>query len=203
MPYTNLREIPGWEGLYSVTDDGRVWSHERTRRTHHGGLAKIKGRWLTAKPNAYGYPRVTLCTDQRRRYTMVHRLMALAFLPNPLGLETINHRNGIRHDNQLENLEWCTQADNVRHGFRNGLSPARQQHTAALAFTNNRRSKLAKLSRWLQARADAINGEPTPQPPANRPRPPQEYRSPNHPADTDRAPNGREHAARRDDAPSA
>ena len=58
----------------------------------------------------------------RQKWFSLHRLLAEAFIPNPLNKKTINHKNGIKFDNRLKNLEWATQSENVAHAFRTGLT---------------------------------------------------------------------------------
>jgi len=63
--------------------------------------------------------------DYRKVSAKVHRLIAIAYIPNPLGKEQVNHINGIKHDNSIDNLEWCTQSENIRHALDTGLKPYR------------------------------------------------------------------------------
>ena len=68
----------------------------------------------------HGYIKVRLCKKGRIYNKLVHRLLAQAFIPNPNNYPIINHINGIRHDNRIENLEWCTQSHNLKEAFRLG-----------------------------------------------------------------------------------
>lgn len=110
-------DIPGWEGRYQVSDDGYV----RSLVGLHGKPAPPHE--LKQKLNHYGYPVVCLRERPAKRieYPTVHRLVAIAFLPNPERKTQVNHINGIKTDNRVENLEWCTNAENIRHAFDNGL----------------------------------------------------------------------------------
>ena len=101
-----IKPVPGYEGLYSVSDDGRVFSHVRNRE-------------LKPKTDRYGYKAVTLFKDGTRYYTTVHRIVAKAFIPNPLSKQCVNHINEIKTDNRVENLEWVTIEENDNHGTRN------------------------------------------------------------------------------------
>ena len=101
-----VKPVPGYEGLYSVSDDGRVFSHVRNRE-------------LKPKIDRYGYKAVTLFKDGKSHYTTIHRIVAKTFLPNPLTKRCVNHINEIKTDNRVENLEWVTVKENDNHGTRN------------------------------------------------------------------------------------
>ena len=90
------KDIPGYEGVYQVSNLGRVMSHKR------GSWKIIKG---TKKDN--GYLVVWLCSDKMRQH-YVHRLVAQAFLLNPQNFNYVNHKNEKKDDNRASNLEWCT-----------------------------------------------------------------------------------------------
>jgi len=119
------RTIPGSEGHYSVSSVGRVRSEPIP--TRHVG--RQRGRILTCSPDNKRYPQFCMCLVGGRRQTMkVHRAVALAFLgPRPEGHQ-INHRSGDKTDNRVENLEYVSCRENIRHAWRTGLcSSARRR----------------------------------------------------------------------------
>lgn len=95
--------IDGYDGLYEVSTEGRV----RNTKT---------GKLLRQSANNKGYMRVELRKTERRNRPLVHRLVANAFIPNPEGLPQVNHKDEIKTNNKVENLEWCTPYYNVHHG---------------------------------------------------------------------------------------
>jgi len=99
------KPMPGFEGYYLISNRGNVWSVRTSK------LLKIK------TTNA-GYARVTPCVNGYRKECAVHRLVALAFIPNPENKPTVNHKNENKLDNRVENLEWATNAEQNVYGTR-------------------------------------------------------------------------------------
>lgn len=108
------KDIEGFEGLYQVSNLGRVKSldHE-DMRGHH-----VKGKVLAGRPNK-GYLGVALYRDGNAKGYPVHRLVAKAFLDNPSNLPEVNHKDEDKTNNATSNLEWCTSRHNCNYGTRN------------------------------------------------------------------------------------
>jgi hypothetical protein len=98
------KAIPGFEGKYEVSNLGRVKSLPKFGR---------RERILNSKPNDQGYKTVCL----KRKAVKVHRLVSNAFIPNPYNKPEVNHKNGIKTQNDVLNLEWVTRFENQRHSF--------------------------------------------------------------------------------------
>ena len=119
------RDIDGLRGLYQVSSRGRVRSldtvHVKNIR-HKQVNCFYKSRILKANRTRNGYLLVMLGnhTVGKQNY-LVHRLVAEAFIPNPQSKPTVNHINGVKHDNRVENLEWNTYQENTQHAIRTGL----------------------------------------------------------------------------------
>ena len=104
-----MKEIKGFN-RYMITEQGLVWN----KRT--------KDYMVTYIHNS-GYERVLLTNDEgKKQQKLVHRLIAEAFIPNPENKPEVNHINGVKSDNQLHNLEWCTKSENQKHAIKMGLS---------------------------------------------------------------------------------
>ena len=121
------KDIEGYEGLYQVSTKGRVKSLERKTLTKTGILLKTEEHILDGNIDRYGYCRVHLFNQNCDKTFLVHRLVAKAFIPNPLNLPSINHKNEIKTDNCVENLEWCTVKYNDNYGNRNKRMSATQR----------------------------------------------------------------------------
>lgn len=115
MADDELHRIPGYEGIYSITRDGRVWAHERRERRR-----AYKAQWL--KPWQMGrYLGVALWQDDGGRHFYIHHLVMAAWgLPQPSPKHEINHRDFDRYNNHIDNLEWVTRTANIRHAVANG-----------------------------------------------------------------------------------
>lgn len=97
-----MKEIKGFE-YYYITKDGRVINK--------------KGILRKTQISILGYERVLLKNKKIKKNVSVHRLVAIAFIPNTDNKPCVNHKDGNRSNNHVDNLEWCTQSENVKHGF--------------------------------------------------------------------------------------
>lgn len=109
--------IRGYEGLYDISNKGRVRSLDRTVKCQ-GGDYHVTGRILKLHKKPSGYMFVTLAKNGRAKRYYLHRLIAEAFIPNPLRLKQINHKDENKTNNALSNLEWCTASYNINYGKR-------------------------------------------------------------------------------------
>lgn len=141
------RQIPGYEGVYEISDLGRVRTvHKRARWP-----AAVK----TPTVNRDGYLRVGLTINGKERKWFVHRLVLMAFVgPRPLGAEA-NHKSGNKLDNSLDNLEWVTPTENQKHAYRTGL------RERCLGDKNGRRTKpdstcRGEQHRWAKLTEDIV-----------------------------------------------
>lgn len=106
------KDIPDYEGLYMVSNLGRVKSLPRKH---------CKGTILILRDNCYGYLTVGLNKNNVCRRVKVHRIVATVFIPNTNNEQYINHIDGDKHNNNVDNLEWCSRSYNMKHAYSNNL----------------------------------------------------------------------------------
>lgn len=110
------KDIAGYEGLYQISNKGRVKSLNRlVKDTTKDRVQKIRGRILKYCDNGKGYKMVYLNKNRERKNYYVHRLVAETFIPNPKQLPEVNHKDLNKANNKISNLEWITELDNKRH----------------------------------------------------------------------------------------
>ena len=110
------RPVVGYEGLYEVSNLGRVKS--LPRKGTKGGIL------IPSYSNSKHYAHVPLTKNMKHKTASLHRIVAMAWIPNPENKPQVNHKNGIKSDNRVENLEWMTNLENMRHAIANGLNSA-------------------------------------------------------------------------------
>lgn len=107
------KDVPGFEPYYEISSFGNI------RRK--AGSSHLKPKNLKYVFDKDGYPRVNLKVKQKTNSRLVHRLLAKAFIENPLNKPQVNHINGVKKDCRIENLEWCTLSENRVHAYSSGL----------------------------------------------------------------------------------
>lgn len=107
-----MKYIKDYEGLYSVTEDGKIFATAK-----YNWKERFLKPWLIG----HGYEVVSLYKNGKQRKFLIHRLVAQAYIPNPKGLREVNHKNGNRLDNRVENLEWVSSKENKSHAWKVGL----------------------------------------------------------------------------------
>jgi hypothetical protein len=99
-----------------------VENYEQYEVSNLGNVRNAKGKILSHEKDRKGYHRVDLFFKNKRKHLKVHRLVALAFMPNPNNYDQVNHLDGIKSNNALYNLEWTNNKNNMIHAYNNGLS---------------------------------------------------------------------------------
>ena len=116
-----FKDVKGYEEYYEISDTGIIKSKDRVCIDSLGRKRFRKGAILKPDIAQNGYYRVTLAKNGIRKQVYVHRLMATHFIENPNNLPQVNHKDGNKLNNSLNNLEWCTVQENVIHAYKHKL----------------------------------------------------------------------------------
>jgi len=136
------KTLIGYEGLYQVSNLGRVKALERIRNCNRG-YGVIKEHIMKQTNSRSKYYRVPLTNKEHiKKYYLIHRLVAITFIPNPNNYGDVNHIDGNKSNNVVDNLEWCTRSYNIKHAFDTGLNPSKKK---IIEYINNLEKRVEKL----------------------------------------------------------
>lgn len=121
------KEIPGYNGLYLASNLGEIKSIDRIVKCGHNSLRIHKGRILKQFVDRFGYKYVVITINREEHKIRVHRLVAKTFINNPDKKEQVNHKDGNKKNNTINNLEWCTASENMKHAYAIGLKMGKRK----------------------------------------------------------------------------
>lgn len=157
----DLRPVVGYEGLYSVTEDGRIWSHTKKMRGTSESIRTRAARWMKPGLSPTGYPTVNIRVNGKLKHLQVHRAVAKAWIinPNPDRFDQVNHKDGNKLNNCASNLEWCDQSLNNKHAYLIGLKVVSDKVRAAMSSVGKSLRHLT-IEQATEIRSIRAGGEP-------------------------------------------
>ena len=114
---TGFIDIPGYEGLYAINNVGDIYCYSKQRPVRGLVAERIMGKYKESR----GYTQACFSKAGKRKFFKVHRLVAAVFIPNPSNKPYVNHKDGNKRNNRVDNLEWCTCSENHKHAYDTGL----------------------------------------------------------------------------------
>ena len=158
------KSIKGYEGLYEISSFGRVRSCERRVEYFNPKYNKITGHKIESKikkPSTKdnGYLQITLYKNNKGKNCYIHRLVAEAFIPNPLNKRTVNHKDFDVANNNINNLEWCTYSEQEKHKADNGRLAPKNTRKIIVTYNDNtsiESDNICKSARILGIHRDTI-----------------------------------------------
>ena len=129
------KDIIGYENEYQINQFGEIRTLKDSPKLKKYDVLKPQ----ISKRNGYAYQ--MLYKNGKGKLLRVHRLVAMAFLPNPNNLPQVNHKDGNKQNNSVDNLEWCEQSDNMKHAYKNGLQTPSENQRKAIINTNKLKQK--------------------------------------------------------------
>jgi len=158
LKFMTWKPVIGYEGSYEISNTGQVRGIDRVI-FKRGFPYNIKGKLLKQTLNKKGYPRVKFTINNNQLERNPHRLVAEAFITNPNNFPQVNHINGIKTDNNIENLEWVNNSMNILHAYSLGLQPSRKGENNSNAKLNNNSVTLIKQKYNNGANISSISKE--------------------------------------------
>lgn len=146
----NWLPIPGYEGLYEVSNQGQVRSIPRIIEASNRRMMPVTGGLMGLHEDMHGYPRVILVKKRRKQFRFVHRLVAEQFIPNPDNKPFINHLDGVKTSNVVSNLAWVTASENMQHAWNSGLNTGKLKWIVRCPELNLETRGAAAMARKLQ-----------------------------------------------------
>lgn len=133
------KNIPNYEGYYQASNLGRIKSLRRYKQ-NHSKLQIVEEKIINQYINKHnGYVYSMLYKDGTEKNCRVHKLIAQTFIPNPENKKTINHIDGNKANNRVDNLEWATNRENIIHAIENGLASTDRNKIAILQYDKKRK----------------------------------------------------------------
>lgn len=138
------KDVPGYEGLYQVSSKGRIKRNDRIKcqQTDHGG-----------------YCTVALSKNSIQKWVLVHRIVAMAFIANPENKRTVNHIDGNKQNNNVENLEWATHSENIIHANNMGLRKVTEAQRKAASENGKKTIDKNRIRKAVFLKKDTMKKE--------------------------------------------
>ena len=140
--------ISGFNSVYYVSNIGRIKSIDRYLHKKDGNICFQKGLIMKPVNHPKGYLYVSLSKNNKRKSYKIHRIVAQTFIENVENNPQVNHINGVKNDNSVYNLEWCTREENCIHSFNTGLSKPywkgkNRRNETKIKISNNQKGRVS------------------------------------------------------------
>lgn len=140
------KDIKGFEGIYQVSNLGNIRSLDRKTNTAIKNQNYVVKKGKMIKPHvAMGYYALSLSKGNKIITQRVHKLVAQTFIPNPENKPCVNHKDGNKLNNRIDNLEWCSHKENAQHAHRTGLYSREQELKQAKLMNNARKRPIQQI----------------------------------------------------------